>query len=197
MSVLITPLSDLVENGKILNPEDLPRPIIFLSGTTNFNNDETRWQQTLIDSILNVFPTIPSTDNGIETWASLHSPTIIDPYNPTWDSTWREDPSDNKFVEQVAFESHGLEIADIVVVGFMGPAVRGGKVGAGGSALVELGIVLERGGEDRMRIVVGVEEGFWKKGYVRVLCERFGVRCTGGLEELVAAVMEELVGCRV
>ncbi|KAF7945938.1 uncharacterized protein EAE97_004976 [Botrytis byssoidea] len=173
--ILLTPSSDLIGNGKIAKPHNLPHPVIFLSGTTNYNKDESRWQEVLTDRLL-ARSRSTSTDNKNATneLSSFAPVTIIDPFNPAWDSTWREDPSDDRFVTQVNFELEGLELADIVVVGLIGADVRAGKIGAGGTALVELGTALKKKGQ---KVIVCVEKGFWKEGYVKVLCERFGVQC--------------------
>lgn len=58
-------------------------------------------------------------------------------------------------------------------------------------ALLELGLWVGRRQED---VVVGVEEGFWKKGNVEVVCGRFGVRCLGSLGELGEVVRERVGG---
>lgn len=118
--------------------------------------------------------------------------TIIDPYNPAWDSTWREDPSDKRFVTQVNFELQGLKLADIIVVGFIGSDVRAGKIGAGGTALMELGMAVKRSEKEGAKVIVCMEKGFWKEGYVKVLCERFGVQLVDELMALGQAVAREV-----
>ncbi|CAD6448674.1 eba6cebe-cd4a-40f2-bd28-9a680aadbf52-CDS [Sclerotinia trifoliorum] len=189
-NILLTPSSNLIENGQILNPDELPRPIIFLSGTTNYDKDETRWQQTLANAL---FTPSPTTSTSTSNNTSKPNPfTIIDPYNPAWDSTWREAPSDEKFVTQVNFELQGLELADIVVVGFIGADVQAGNIGAGGTTLVELGVALKKGVSEGIKVLVCVEGGFWKEGYVGVLCERFEVERFGDLMGLVAGVRWEV-----
>ncbi|KAF7925608.1 uncharacterized protein EAE98_006833 [Botrytis deweyae] len=179
--------NNLIENGKIIDPYNLPHPVIFLSGTTNYNKDESRWQEVLTDRLLARSRSTSTDDKNVTSEPNSFAPvTIIDPYNPAWDSTWREDLSDEKFVTQVNFELEGLELADIVVVGFIGADVRAGKIGAGGTALLELGMALKSKGQ---KVIVCVEKGFWKEGYVKVLCERFGVQCLDSL-----SMVETIVG---
>ncbi|QSZ34266.1 hypothetical protein DSL72_005856 [Monilinia vaccinii-corymbosi] len=187
-NILITHLSNLVENGRIRNLEDLPRPIIFLSGTTNYNQDETRWQQALTHHL---FTSSSSATSPSDITKSPSPLTIIDPYNPSWNSSWSEDPSDSRFVTQVNFEIHGLEVAGIIIVGFIGSDVREGNRGAGAATLMELGVALGMKREGTT-VLVCAEEGFWKEGYVRVLCERFGVECTGSLDGLMKSLREEV-----
>ncbi|KAF7869628.1 hypothetical protein EAF04_004412 [Stromatinia cepivora] len=146
-NILLAPFSNLIENGQILNPDKLPRPIIFLSGTTNYNKDETRWQQTLADTLFAPSPTTSTTTR--DNTNNSKSFTIIDPYNPSWDSTWREATSDEKFVSQVNFEIQGLELADVVVVGFIGADIRAGKIGAGGDGVAGAWDGVEEGGGGR------------------------------------------------
>ncbi|KAG8357915.1 hypothetical protein FVEN_g4526 [Fusarium venenatum] len=72
---------------------------IFLAGITT-STGEPDWRQALTDA-LNNYPV-----------------TILNPNRPDWDSTWREDFSDKRWVEQVSWELDMQEAADIVVFMF-------------------------------------------------------------------------------
>lgn len=50
--------------------------------------------------------------------------------------------------------------------------------------LMELGLFIQSG----KKVIVACEEGFWKRGNVQVVCERFGVEVLGSLEELIKGV---------
>lgn len=80
------------------------------------------------------------------------------------------------------------------MVGLIGEDVQAGKIGAGGTALVELGVAMKRGEKEGIKVLVCVEGGFWKEAYVAVLCERFGVERFGDLMALVRGLQWEVVG---
>jgi hypothetical protein len=44
--------------------------------------------------------------------------TILKPYRPDWDSSWKEDISDPKFHEQVNWELNVLHVADAAAIYF-------------------------------------------------------------------------------
>ena len=74
-----------------------------------------------------------------------------------------------------------MERADIVAVFFA-------KGTLAAITLMELGLFIQKG----KRVVVACEEGFWKRGNVQVVCERFGVRVLGTLDELTKGVEDAL-----
>ncbi|PYH71688.1 nucleoside 2-deoxyribosyltransferase domain-containing protein [Aspergillus vadensis CBS 113365] len=113
----------------------------------------------------------PDTTNTNTTPQTIHL-TILDPFRPDWDSSWREDPSFPPFKEQVSWEMEQRERADIVLFyfdpGTMAPV-----------SLLELGLSMREPG----KLVVVCPRGYWKSGFVRLACERFGVQVVEGLEE--------------
>lgn len=109
--------------------------------------------------------------------------TIINPICTAWDSTWVEDTSDPRFVAQVEWEMDHGKIADVVVIYFV-PGTQAPI------SLLELGMYAGVYGE---KVVVCCPEGFWKRGNVRIVCGRFGVRCVETVQEVERAVREKLV----
>lgn len=77
---------------------------------------------------------------------------------------------------------HG-KIADVVVIYF----VQGTQAPI---SLLELGMYAGLYAE---KVVVCCPEGFWKRGNVRIVCGRFGVRCVETVQEVERAVREKLV----
>ncbi|KAI5925084.1 hypothetical protein F4810DRAFT_708888 [Camillea tinctor] len=109
--------------------------------------------------------------------------TIYDPARPDWDGSWVEDGSFAPWREQVAWELEKQEAADLTVVYF----------GAGSLApvsLLEFGLAAGRGRE--VVVVVVVEEGYAKRGNVKMVCERFGIVCLESGEGLGEVVVEKL-----
>ena len=76
-----------------------------------------------------------------------------------------------------------MERADVVAVFF----AKGTQAAI---TLMELGLFIRTG----KKVVVACEEGFWKRGNVQVVCERFGVDVLGSLEELIEGVEEVVKG---
>ncbi|EPE28909.1 hypothetical protein GLAREA_00067 [Glarea lozoyensis ATCC 20868] len=121
------------------------------------------------------------------TTALSHLPiTILNPLRRDWDSTWKNSPSDPKFVEQTSWELECLERADLVVVNF-------GSLTSAPISLMEMGFALGM----KKRVVVCCPEGYYYRGNVQVMCGRLGYEVFEGFEEFVGAVvrsMEGLVG---
>ncbi|KAJ9155117.1 hypothetical protein NKR23_g2543 [Pleurostoma richardsiae] len=124
--------------------------------------------------------------------AAAAAVTVYDPARPDWDSTWREDPSFAPFREQVSWELEMQDRADVVIV-FLHPGTRAAV------SLMELGLccgrrALRGGGGG---VVVCCPEGYWKRGNVQIVCERYGVRCVGAEDELAGAVLDALAALEV
>ncbi len=136
---------------------------IFLAGTTASTTDSTDWRETL-SSLL--------AENPI---------TIYNPYRADWDSTWREDASFAPFREQVEWELDKQAKADMVVFYFH-PATQAPI------SLLELGLHAPTLG----KVIVCCPEGYWKRGNVQVVCERFGIEMVESLQELGDAIVKKL-----
>ena len=131
---------------------------IFLAGTTS-KVGTADWRETLT------------------TFLSSVSVTIYNPYRPDWDNTWREDRDFGPFRQQVEWELTKQEEADVVIVYFH-PATQAPI------SLLELGISLRAPG----KVVVVCPEGYWKRGNVQIVCERYGIEMVedvGGLKEAI------------
>jgi hypothetical protein len=130
-----------------------------------------------------ISPTTPWQDHLTASLSDLPI-TIINPICTAWDSTWVEDTSDPRFVAQVEWEMDHGRLADVVVI-YLVPGTQAPI------SLLELGIHASLyGGE---KVVVCCPEGFWKRGNVRIVCGRFGVKCVEHLEEVERVVREKLV----
>ena len=103
---------------------------------------------------------------------------FLNPSRPDWDSTWEPVKSNPLFREQVSWELDNLEQADLIVV----------YITADSKAPITL---LELGLHARQpNLIVCCEEGFWRKGNVDIVCERYGIKQVenfDGLVELIQA----------
>ncbi|EOO03910.1 hypothetical protein UCRPA7_563 [Phaeoacremonium minimum UCRPA7] len=150
----------------ILAPSRAPqqhRTSVFLAGSTSPVPGEPDWRDTLTSALV----ALPVT--------------VYNPLRPDWDGSWREDVSFAPFREQVQWELEKQDAADVVVVYFH-PASKAPI------SLMELGLSTRRAG----RSVVCCPEGYWKRGNVQLVCQRYGVECVDREEGLAKAVIDKL-----
>lgn len=97
-------------------------------------------------------------------------------YNPRrddWDSSWKQDISDPQFKGQVLWELKALEQADVIVM-YFDPKTDSPI------SLLELGLHAKDN-----KMIVHCPKGFWKKGNVDVVCEKYNIRQVDSFEELI------------
>ncbi len=88
---------------------------------------------------------------------------ILNPRRERWEPGWAQSLENPSFVEQVQWELRGLEEADVILMYF----APGSKAPI---SLLELGLF---GRSGKMHVVC--QEGFWRKGNVDVVCERYAI----------------------
>jgi Nucleoside 2-deoxyribosyltransferase like len=98
---------------------------------------------------------------------------FLNPRRPDWDSTWEPVKSNPLFHEQVSWELDGLELADLIVV-YITSASKAPIT------LLELGLHARQD-----NLVVCCEEGFWRKGNVDIVCERYGIKQLDTFDDLL------------
>lgn len=103
---------------------------------------------------------------------------ILNPRRDDWDSSWQQTFDNPDFKQQVDWELSGIEKADIVAV-YFDPATKSPIT------LMELGIISQRKAD---KIVVFCPEGFWRKGNVDIVCDRYGIKQVDSFEALVNTV---------
>lgn len=105
---------------------------------------------------------------------------ILNPRRDDWDSSWEQKKDNAKFREQVEWELDALDYADWIVLyfdpGTMSPI-----------SLLEMGLFAETG-----KLLVCCPEGFWRKGNVDIVCEKFGIEQFDTLEEIIERLEDEL-----
>jgi hypothetical protein len=105
---------------------------------------------------------------------------ILDPRRDDWDSSWVEDISFPKFKEQVEWEMDYAKIADVIVFYFPFDAKTP-------VALLELGLHAGTG-----KALVCCPRGFYKRGNVQVVCQRYGIDLVETLDDLEEKVRTRL-----
>ena len=101
---------------------------------------------------------------------------ILNPRRDEWDSTWTQSITDARFRQQVTWELDGLDLADVIAMWFA-PDTKAPIT------LLELGLHARS-----RRVVVGCPDGYWRKGNIEVVCERFGATLCHDWASFVAAV---------
>jgi hypothetical protein len=159
-------LSSLTRMAQVIYApsDDKPRGVksVFLAGTTS-KVDEGDWRETLAASLSDV------------------PVTLFNPYRADWDGSWREDVDFAPYRGQVEWELARQDEADLVVVYFH-PATQAPI------SLLELGLSARVPG----KVVVCCPEGYWKRGNVLIVCERFGIETVESVEGLREAIVKRV-----
>ncbi|MCI4669617.1 MAG: nucleoside 2-deoxyribosyltransferase domain-containing protein [Bacteroidia bacterium] len=105
---------------------------------------------------------------------------VLNPRRPDWDSSWRQDLSDPRFVEQVNWELDAQEAASHILM-YFDPDTKSPI------SLLELGLFAASG---KMRVCC--PDGFWRKGNVDIVCLRHNIPMFEELPAMVNSLIEEL-----
>ena len=101
---------------------------------------------------------------------------IYNPRRESWDASWEQSIDNPKFKEQVEWELDALENSDMIIMnlepGTMSPI-----------SLLEFGLFARSG-----KLVVYCPSGFWRKGNVDVVCEKYAVPQVEKFEELITLI---------
>lgn len=107
-----------------------------------------------------------------------HNVTLFNPRRDNWDSSWEQSIDNPKFVEQVKWELSAIEQADVVVF-YFDPATKSPIT------LLELGLCAYS-----QKIIVCCPEGYWRRGNVEIVCQRYGITFTDTFEDFVKQIKE-------
>lgn len=141
--------------------KDAPNASVFLAGSIDMGA-AVDWQQEVTDA-LSELPVA-----------------VFNPRRDDWDSSWKQDISDDKFREQVEWEHDHMDKASVIAFYF-------DPKGQAPITLMELGMHCADG-----KAVVCCPEGYWRRGNVQVLCARHNVPMVDTLEDLIEEVKKRL-----
>lgn len=96
---------------------------------------------------------------------------IYNPRRDTWDASWEQKFTNAKFKEQVDWELDALDAADRILM-YFDPNTKSPIT------LLELGLYAES-----KRLVVCCPDGFWRKGNVDIVCNRYEIQQVNTLAE--------------
>ena len=111
---------------------------------------------------------------------------VLNPRRDDWDSSWEQKITNSQFREQVEWELSALERADYVVF-YFDPATMSPI------SLLELGLHAKNAGiYPAPQVIVCCPEGFWRKGNVDIVCQRYGVKQVDTIEQLISVIVNRL-----
>lgn len=137
---------------------------LFLAGSIDMGN-AVDWQKQVVDALK---------DTEL---------TIFNPRRDDWDSTWVQDITNPQFREQVERELRFLTSSNHVIVVF-DPA------GKAPITLMELGLVASN--TDNHNIYVVCPKGYWRRGNVQVLCNKYKIPLYEEIDDMLKDFKESL-----
>ena len=99
--------------------------------------------------------------------------TVFNPRRKDWDSTWLPEFTNPNFYQQVNWELNALDNADIIIM-YFSPGTYSPI------SLLELGLYATSG---KLRVVC--PDGFWRKGNVEFVCNKYDIPMFNNLDELI------------
>jgi len=121
------------------------------------------WQQQTIDGLVDT--------NAI----------ILNPRRADWDWSWEQRIDNPTFYEQVNWELDALTFADIIFLHFE-PETKSPI------SLLEFGLFASSG-----KLIVHCPEGFWRKGNVDIVCERYEIEQVNTIEEGISLIRQHCI----
>jgi hypothetical protein len=99
---------------------------------------------------------------------------FLNPRRDSWDSSWVQSIENEQFYEQVTWELDALDKSDYIFM-YFDPNTKSPI------SLLELGLYASTG-----KLIVACPDGFWRKGNVEVVCERFDIPLLNNLDDLIS-----------
>lgn len=98
---------------------------------------------------------------------------VFNPRRDDWDSSWVQEITNPQFNQQVNWELHALEKADFIII-YFDPQTKSPI------SLLELGLFAQSG-----KLTVICPPGFWRKGNVDIVCNRYNVPLFESIDEFM------------
>jgi len=151
--------------------------VVYTPPTRNLNAPTSRLGIFLAGSI-----EMGKATNWQEDVVSMLSDLPIDFYNPRrkdWDSSWKQEISNPHFYEQVTWELDHIESSNVVIFYFQPDTISP-------ITLMELGLVAAQNGN----VFVCCPEGYFRKGNVDIVCQRYDIPQFSTLDELCQTIRD-------
>lgn len=144
---------------------------IFLAGSIEMGTAEN-WQKDVIEKMSKVTLSIPEENRP--------NMVFLNPRRDDWDPSWKQSIDNPQFKEQVTWELQALEDSDVIVM-YFDPNTKSPI------SLLELGLFAKE-----KTIMVICPDGFWRKGNVEIVCERYDVPFFHTLNDFIDALNREI-----
>lgn len=101
---------------------------------------------------------------------------VFNPRRDDWDNTWIQSYSNPNFYQQVNWELNALDVADMIIMNFIPDTISP-------ISLLELGLYASS-----KKMIIICPEGYFRKGNVEVVCDRFKIPLFDSIEEFKNAL---------
>lgn len=105
---------------------------------------------------------------------------ILNPRREAWDKSWKQTKDNHDFLYQVTWELTGQEISGLIPM-YFDPATKAPIT------LMELGLFANTG-----KVIVCCPDGYWRKGNVEIICQKFQIPCFNTFEEFIAEIKNRI-----
>lgn len=105
---------------------------------------------------------------------------IYNPRRKDWDNSWENSFENAQFNQQVNWETSKLEKADHIILNFVPGTMSP-------ISILEFGLFAES-----KKLIVCCPEGFWRKGNIDIICEKYNIPLFTNLEKLLENYFNEL-----
>lgn len=146
------------ESSRIKSPADLPlndQRIKIFLGGSIDMGNSENWQEKIEQEL--------STSNVV----------LLNPRRDDWNKNWKPISTDSNFRIQVEWELEALEFADIIIM-YFAPNSQSPI------SLLEFGLYAKTN-----KLIVLCPEGFWRKGNVDIVAEKYHVQSVQSFDELI------------
>ncbi len=109
---------------------------------------------------------------------------VLNPRRESWDSSWEQEISNPNFEQQVQWELGAMEKADIILFNFI-PSSKSPI------SILELGLMKDR------NVFVCCPPGFWRRGNIEIVCEKYMIPFFSNMAEALDAVKKSYESLRV
>jgi len=97
---------------------------------------------------------------------------VLNPRRTDWDKSWLQTYENPQFSQQVNWELNALEKCDYIIM-YFDPNTKSPI------SLLELGLFADSG-----KLLVVCPEGFWRKGNVDIVCDKYDIPMFSSLKHL-------------
>ncbi len=135
---------------------------VFLAGSIEMGNT-SNWQEAITNE-----------------FAAESNICFLNPRRDDWDSSWKQEISNDQFYEQVTWELDGLELADLIVF-YFAPDTKSPI------SLLELGLFARTG-----KLLVCCPTGFWRKGNIDIVCKSWNIQQVESLQAVISEIKQRI-----